>query len=421
MLSERVRSDSNPREIIMNKKTKIFAEVLEDTAMDQFNSAMEQDFAVSGALMPDAHTGYSLPIGAVIATDGVVLPAWVGYDIGCGMCALKLDGIDRDSVEKNSKDIFDLIYKYIPVGFNVNQTSIEYSLEGLTKKGKEVAETKKHGQAIGSLGGGNHFIEVGHDENDNIWVVIHSGSRGVGHGLASHYMTLASSDPKTLEDEFDAANKKLLEHNPVQYEDYKSRYVEKKTGKLRPKEGHYGFDVKSQEGRDYIQDLAWCLDFALANRKEMMARVVNSITEALDISCYELGFSELINRNHNHAVERDGLWIHRKGATHAENGMMGVIPGNMRDGSFIVRGKGNPDALYSSSHGAGRVMGRKEAKRKLDMGSFKSDMKNVQALVEESTLDESPLAYKNIFEVMDLQSELVDVVAHIKPLINIKG
>jgi tRNA-splicing ligase RtcB len=368
----------------MNKPFKIYAEVLEVTAMEQFESAMAQDFVVSGALMPDSHTGYSLPIGAVVATDGVILPAWVGYDIGCGMCALRLDGIDRDAVQVNSKEIFDLIYKNIPVGFNANQHPKEYSLEGLTDKGREIAELKKHGRALGSLGGGNHFIEIGHDEEDNIWVVIHSGSRGVGHGMATHYMKLAHPDGKC-------------------------------------KEGHFGFDVNSQEGKDYIQDLAWCLEFALANRKEMMARVVNSITEALDIPCYELDFTELINRNHNHATERNGLWIHRKGATHAEAGMMGVIPGNMRDGSFIVRGKGNPDSLYSSSHGAGRVMGRKEAKQKLNLEEFQETMKGVTALVEEKTLDESPSAYKNIFEVMELQKDLVDVVAHISPMINIKG
>lgn len=366
------------------KHTKIYAEVLEDEALRQFNEAMALDCVVSGALMPDAHTGYTLPIGAVIAVDGVVFPSFVGYDIGCGMCALRLDGIDADEVEANKADIFDLIYKYIPVGFNVNQESTPYSLDGLTDQGREVAERKKHERALGSLGGGNHFIEVGQDEGCNVWVVIHSGSRGVGHGIATHYMKLAHPDGKC-------------------------------------KEGRYGFSVDSDNGKDYIQDLAWCLDFALANRKEMMSRVVRAITEALDIPCYELDFSDLINRNHNHAVERDGLWIHRKGATHAEEGMMGVIPGNMRDGSFIVRGKGNPDSLCSSSHGAGRVLGRKKAKETLNVDDFKATMGDIQAHVGEKTLDESPFAYKDIYEVMRLQADLVDIIAHVRPMINIKG
>ncbi len=403
------------------KKIKIYAEVLEHDAMEQFADAIAQPFSVAGALMPDAHTGYSLPIGAVVATKGAIVPAWVGYDIGCGMCALRLDGIQKEDIELNSNDIFDLIYKYIPVGFNANKSKTKYSLNGLTKHGADIAATKNHELAIGSLGGGNHFIEVGHDEVGNVWAVIHSGSRGVGHGIAAHYMTKASSDPVKLAGEFERDNKTLLQYNPEEYDRYKQQWIDKNIGKLRPKEGHYSFDVNSQNGKDYIQDMNWCLDYALANRKEMMKRVVNAITEALDISCYELDFSGLINRNHNHATERDGLWIHRKGATHAENGMLGVIPGNMRDGSFIVKGKGNPESLFSSSHGAGRVMGRKQAMRELNLDDFKSTMKGVTALVEESTLDESPLAYKDIHDVMRLQEDLVEVIAHVKPMINIKG
>lgn len=371
-------------EINTDKPYKIYAEVLEQEALKQFESAMQQPFVVKGALMPDSHTGYSLPIGAVVATAGVVVPAWVGYDIGCGMCALRLDGISSRHVKENSKEIFDLIYKNIPVGFSVNSRPIDYNLSGLTEVGQEIATQKKYNLAIGSLGGGNHFIEVGEDEEENLWVVIHSGSRGVGHGIATHYMKLSHPEGKCIE-------------------------------------GHYGLDVESDGGKSYIQDMSWCLDFALANRKEMMRRIVNSITEALDISCYELDFTSLINRNHNHATEKEGLWIHRKGATHAEEGMMGVIPGNMRDGSFVVRGKGNKDSLFSSSHGAGRVLGRKEAKRVLNVSAFEEAMEGVTAKVDAETLDESPFAYKNIFDVMALQSELVEVVAHIKPIINIKG
>ena len=368
----------------MEKKPRIYAEVLEDTALEQFNSAISQPYVVDGALMPDAHTGYSLPIGAVVATEGMIMPAWVGYDIGCGMCALKLDGIDKDAVVEKAKDIFNHIYECVPVGFNISDFETNYSNDGLTNKGKEISEAKNYKRALGSLGGGNHFIEIGHDEDDNVWVVIHSGSRGVGHGIATHYMKLAHPEGKA-------------------------------------KEGHHGFPVDSQEGKDYIQDMNWGLEFALTNRKRMMEKIVGAITQELDISCYELDFSGLINRNHNHVTERDGMWIHRKGATHAEEGMMGVIPGNMRDGSFIVKGKGNPESLWSSSHGAGRVMGRKQAKREVNFLAFCETMDGITALVEEKTIDESPFAYKNIFEVMKLQKDLVEVVAHIKPLINIKG
>ena len=366
------------------KTKKIYAEVLEESAMDQFNSAMELDFVVKGALMPDAHTGYALPIGAVVATKGMIIPSWVGYDIGCGMCALKLDGISAEDVKTADKAIFDAIYRDVPVGFHINSKDIDYDATGLTEHAKEIADKKKFKKALCSLGGGNHFIEVCEDSGGEVWVVIHCGSRGVGHGIATHYMKLANPEGKA-------------------------------------KDGHWGFDVNSKEGKDYINDLNWALEYALENRKQIMARVVNAITESLDISCYELDFSELINRNHNHATLRDGLWIHRKGATHAEDGMMGVIPGNMRDGSFIVKGKGCAESLYSSSHGAGRVLGRKQAKRELNIEDFEKAMINVMAKVDESTLDESPFAYKNIFDVMVLQSDMVDVVEHLTPLINIKG
>lgn len=366
----------------MNKKTKIYAKNLEQLALDQFESAMEQEFSIQGALMPDAHTGYSLPIGGVIATDGVIVPAWVGYDIGCGMCALPTT-FNADHVSVNAEVIFQEIYKRVPVGFNVNQHPIECHLSpsDLTELGKKVFQGRKGFRALGSLGSGNHFIEVGRDENSRVWIIIHSGSRGVGHGVATEYMRLAS-------------------------------------GTTKAKEGHYGLYTNSDEGRGYINDMEWALAFALVNRKEMMARIV----AAIGCSCEgEAKWDQLINRNHNHAERRDGLWIHRKGATHAEQGMMGVIPGNMRDGSFVVRGKGNPDSLYSSSHGAGRVLSRKQAKEQLRTDAFKATMQGITAKVEDSTLDESPMAYKDIFEVMRLQDDLVDIVHHVIPIVNVKA
>ena len=362
---------------------KIYATVLEDTALKQFASALAQPFTIRGALMPDAHTGYSLPIGAVVATKDYVLPAWVGYDIGCGMCAVQLAGVAKEDIDKVSKEIFTEIYKKIPVGFNINKTKLNYSDSGLSKVGKEIAAKKNYQSALGSLGGGNHFIEIGYDEENTAWIVIHSGSRGVGHGIATHYMKAAHPEGKA-------------------------------------KDGHFGFHTSSEEGKHYIQDLRWCLDYALANRKEMIDRVVAILHKTLDVEFNTVNF---INRNHNHAefdCEEDA-WIHRKGATHAAKGMMGVIPGNMRDGSFIIRGKGNPDSLYSSSHGAGRVLGRRKAKQTLDVGEFEQSMEGIVAKVGDSTLDESPFAYKNIYDVMKLQEDLVEVVTHITPLINIKG
>jgi tRNA-splicing ligase RtcB len=365
-----------------NKPYKIYAEVLEQEALNQFEVAMQLDCVVQGALMPDAHTGYTLPIGAVVACKDMVFPAMVGYDIGCGMCAVPTT-FSIEDIRANAKAIFDQIYLDIPTGFSHNQKDTEWVVwESIPHS--EALDTifSKNGlKQLGSLGSGNHFIEVGVDEENVVWFVIHSGSRGIGHAVASHYMRLASGD-----------------------------------GKAR--DGFFGFDTNSLNGFEYICDLNFCLEFALTNRFEMLKRV----EKAVQRTCTGVAlFEDTINRNHNHVELKDGLWIHRKGATHAEEGMMGVIPGNMRDGSFIVRGKGNPDSLFSSSHGAGRVLGRKEAQRVLTMEDFSATMQSVVAKVNTDTLDESPFAYKNIFDVMKQQGSLVDIVAHVKPIINIKG
>ena len=366
----------------MKKQIKIFASGLEQSALDQFNSAMEQDYALKGALMPDAHTGYSLPIGGVVATDSVVVPAWVGYDIGCGMCAIATTFSPED-ILTHSKKIFRELYDRIPVGFNVNKRPVDSDLDpdDLTELGQRAFHGRKGFRALGSLGSGNHFVEIGADKDKRVWIIIHSGSRGVGHGLATEYMKLASGGKKA-------------------------------------KEGHFGLEVSSSKGQSYINDMNWALKFALANRKEILTRVFDAI------SAYCAGESlqeTFINRNHNHAEEKDGMWIHRKGATHAEEGMMGVIPGNMRDGSFIVKGKGNPLSLWSSSHGAGRILGRKQAKRNLNVADFIQTMDGIQARVGKNTLDEAPMAYKNIFDVMKMQKDMVEVCHHVIPIINMKG
>lgn len=378
----------------MSKPIKIFSDSIEGKALSQFHDAMKMDFAVQGALMPDAHAGYALPIGAVVATNGVVVPSWVGYDIGCGMCAVRTS-FKKEDIKQFSKEIFDQIYRDIPTGFNHNKSETEWVGERMDYTAV-VHEIIRGGalKQLGTLGSGNHFIEIGTDEQDRIWIVIHSGSRNVGHKIATHYMKLASNSDKA-------------------------------------KEWHYGLDVNSQGGKDYITDLAFGLAFALQNRIEMIMRIEKAIRR---YATGGLMLDTLINRNHNHAEQRavrdendvatsERVWIHRKGATHAEDGMLGVIPGNMRDGSFIVRGKGNPDSLFSSSHGAGRALSRTEAKAKLNMEEFAATMaeKGIQARVTEGTLDEAPDAYKNVFEVMALQTDLVEVLHHIVPLINIKG
>lgn len=365
----------------LGKPYKIYAEVLEPGAIAQFLDCMSHPAMVQGAVMPDAHQGYGLCIGGVVASEDMVFPSFVGYDIGCGMVALPTS-FNADDVRENAQAIFDGIYKAVPTGFAHNQHPIAWDNEGIPRTDLMQGIFDKNGlRQLGSLGGGNHFIEIGADATGKVWIVTHSGSRGIGHTTATHHMKLASGD-----------------------------------GHAR--EGVFGFAVSSQEGKDYITDLNFCLAFALANRREIVRRVEGVLVE----HCAGGGlWADLINRNHNHAELVDGLWVHRKGATQAAAGMMGVIPGNMRDGSFIVRGKGNPDSLWSSSHGAGRVLGRKEAQRTLNMENFAESMQGITALVEAGTLDEAPGAYKNIEEVMELQSDLVEVVARVRPIINIKA
>ena len=369
----------------VGKKTTIFAQNIEQEALNQFYSAMKNDFAIAGALLPDAHTGYTLPIGGVVGTDHYILPSWVGYDIGCGMCAVPT-GLAVERLIPYTEIVYQKIYAQIPTGFNSHVRPAEWNSEHLEKTDVlQVIFHKKGLKQLGTLGSGNHFIELGFDENEQVWIIVHSGSRGLGHDVADYYMKLASGD-----------------------------------GKAR--EGHFGFDANSKNGQAYLKDMNFCLAYALENRKRIIVKVLDIVTEAIpNRPLARINETLLINRNHNHAEFKHGMWIHRKGATQAEKGMSGVIPGNMRDGSFIVEGLGNPDSLWSSSHGAGRILGRRKAKQLLSLDQFRETMVGIKAKVTNGTLDESPFAYKDIFQIMDSQADMIKILHHIKPIINIKA
>lgn len=377
---------------VLNKPYKIYAEVLDSGSIEQFVNVMSHPAIVQGALMPDAHSGYVLPIGGVVASKDLIFPAFVGYDIGCGMCAVPTT-FDLAEIKIFAKEIFYEIYRQIPVGFNHYKTPQDWKEFNSIPKTDFLKNVVKNGgmNQLGTLGSGNHFIEIGTDADNCVWIIIHSGSRNVGHKIATHYMTIAADEALARDG---------------------------KSPQGKAKEGVFGLDCNSQTGKDYIIDMNFALAFALENRRQMIQSVVKCIQKFTD---GKESIDLFINRNHNHAELKDDLWIHRKGATHAEYGMMGVIPGNMRDGSFIVTGMGNPESLYSSSHGAGRVMGRAEAKRQLSFDDFSDTMLGIVAKVDDSTLDEAPMAYKDIFEVMRLQGDLVQIVYHVKPIINIKG
>jgi tRNA-splicing ligase RtcB len=369
----------------MDKKIKIFSDNIDGKTLNQFYESMNHEWTVQGALMPDAHLGYDMPIGGVISTRDVIVPSWVGYDIGCGMCALKISA-KKEDIYKFSNEIFNKIYEVIPVGFKHRTEPINWNVPiNSTKWFKEMFNENNGLCQLGTLGGGNHFIEIGYDENDEIWIIVHSGSRNVGHKTASHYMKIEKLNQNKK------GWKKALE-------------------------------VNSENGINYIRDMEACLQFALENRLIMINKVNILINDIIYQSFKsEINYTSLINRNHNHAEKKGDVWIHRKGATHADAGMLGVIPGNMKDGSFIVRGLGNPDSLYSSSHGAGRIYSRRQAKEQLNLDDFAKEMKGITAKITKSTLDESKGAYKNVFKVMDDQKDLVKIVHYVKPIINVKG
>lgn len=375
----------------LGKPYSIYADLLDGGTIEQFLNAMSHESVVRGALMPDAHSGYSLPIGGVVLCRNTVFPAFVGYDIGCGVSTIQTN-FNIFDIENNAGLIFETLYDTIPTGVGrdnakpVSDARID-KLRQMRMSGVAHNHFESKGlKQLNNLGSGNHFLEVGADAAGRVFITAHSGSRNLGHSVASHYMRIASGSDK-------------------------------------PKEGVFGLEAKSPEGQAYLADMHFCMAYATLNRDLMLEASVSVICKVLgsDPAMAVPADGMRINKAHNFVVEHTEGFLHRKGATIASKGTLGVIPGNMRDGVFVVEGLGNPESLESCSHGAGRVMSRAKAKEAIDMDSFHASMQGIKAKVTEGTLDESPFAYKDIFNVMALQSDLAKVICHIKPLINIKG
>jgi tRNA-splicing ligase RtcB len=422
-----MRPDITARIAATQKPYKLYTDIIEDEALIQFAECMEQPSVIQGALMPDTHTGYVAPIGSVLATKGTIFPSFVGYDIGCGMSEAMMDVKATEVTVEQLEKIKEEILKRVPIGFtrHKKQQSVpkEILKMPMTDYAKKVFKDQA-GSQIGTLGGGNHFLEIGRTNDGHLSVVIHSGSRGVGHKIATHHMKQAAienTDKTRYEKEFDEKNKEWFDSGKaaIQYAVNKKEFVYRRVrARVDNIEDGYPLDVTTKAGQDYINDMNAALEFALANRKTMIQAVQDAVDIVLGTTTKQLRF---INKNHNHADLRDGLWIHRKGATQAEDGMMGVIPGNMVDGSFVVQGKGNADSLYSSSHGAGRVLSRRQAKETLSVEEFNESTKHLVANHSDKNVDEAPKAYKSIFEVMENQTDLVEVMDRVIPVLNIKG
>jgi len=377
------------------KKTYVYSNDVDSQTLEQFKSCVNQKYVQSAALMPDAHLGYAAPIGAVLQTKGFVVPAWVGFDIGCGVCALKLSA-SLNEIKKNAKKIHSSVSKKVPMGMGQKNSKKNISLDSLEKLSKLIEKYRKEPnnkslfnffkqaaeQHLGTLGGGNHFVELATSGKD-VWLVIHSGSRGIGHRIATYYMQEAAKI---------AGKSEIEETNAL--------------------------SADSDLGKEYIAAQNICLEYALLNRMEMASKIVETISKVLG---KKIKYSLWTNKNHNHVILERGLFVHRKGATPANKGERGVIPGNMRDGSVLVEGKGNKDFLYSSSHGAGRLMSRRDAVQNISLEQFKYSMSDIVATVSEATLNEAPQAYKSLSLVMQAQKKSVKIVKEIKPIINWKG
>ncbi len=366
---------------------------MEEGALEQARNLANLPFAFSHiAIMPDTHLGYGMPIGAILATKGVVVPNAVGVDIGCGMCSLRTNLTVVETADL--KEIMGIIRKTVPVGFKHHKTRQDESwmpprTGDLPIVNQEYASALRQ---IGTLGGGNHFIEIQKGSDGYIWIMIHSGSRNIGFTVANHY------------------NKVAKKKNTEAGEDVSRdlAYI--------PEASEY-FAL-------YWNEMNYCLEFALANRKLMMERVKAAFREVLP----EVEFADFINKPHNFAAMEEHFGetviVHRKGATRARKGEWGMIPGSQGTRSFLVKGKGEAQSFESCSHGAGRIMSRTRARKTLDLKEVIKSLNKrgvLHAIRGRSDLDEAPESYKDIDEVMQNQTDLVEVQIELRPLAVIKG
>jgi len=377
---------------------KLWLDDIESGALAQAKNTANLPFTFKHvAIMPDSHQGYGMPIGGVLATKGVVIPNAVGVDIGCGMCAVRtsLININREELNLVREDI----KKLIPVGFAHRSTIQNQDLmpdwEYIDDKRWIVSQQyEKALFQLGTLGGGNHFIEIQKDSNGYIWIMIHSGSRNIGYKVAAHYNKLAE------------------ELNSFWYSEVQ-------------KDKELAFlPTNSDAAKHYFREMQFCIDFALANRTVIVNDIKQILTSAFDY----IIFDDPINIAHNYARWEhhfnNNVVVHRKGATSAKEDELGIIPGSQGTKSYIVKGLGNTESFTSCSHGAGRAMGRNEAIKKLDLAHelhILDSQDILHSITTTKDLDEASSAYKDIDVVMENQKDLVKIVTELTPLAVIKG
>ena len=386
--------------IINNRPVKIWTNDVEESAMRQIENLTTLPFLHHHlAIMPDVHAGMGMPIGGVLACDGAVIPNAVGVDIGCGMCAVKTNWKMEDlPAHVIRKEIMKGIRARIPLGMDHHKEAqdAKYLPQGHDIDKMEIVKRRQHSilHEVGTLGGGNHFIELQKDEEGNLWIMIHSGSRNLGKQVGDYYNKIAVS-----------LNEKW--HSVVSPE-------------IRLPFLPHG----TREFGAYWNEMKYCIDFALCNRKLMMERIQEVIADSLK----GIEFEPMINIAHNYAAFEHhfgkDVIVHRKGATLAREGVIGIIPGSQGTASYIVEGLGNPDSFCSCSHGAGRVLSRKAAIKTLDMDAEVRNLEAkgiIHAIRCQDDMQEASGAYKDIDTVIANESDLVKVKTKLLPIAVIKG
>lgn len=356
------------------------------------------------AAMPDVHLGMGATIGSVIATHRAIIPAAVGVDLGCGMVAARLSITANELDEIALQKVFNQITRDVPVGRAQHPDNrvliaavqpFEAGLNALTERHPELLKTfgkfSKWMNQMGTLGGGNHFIEVCLDETNQVWVMLHSGSRGIGNAIADYFIKLARKD---------------MERWMIQLPDRDLAYLPEGTE-------HFA---------DYVAAVQWAQDYALQNRQSMLELTLSALARHLPAFTVT---TEVVNCHHNYIAKEHhydaNVWVTRKGAIRARLGDLGIVPGSMGTRSYIVRGKGQPESFCSSAHGAGRRMSRTAAEKTFTETDLATQTTGVICRKDKGVLDEIPGAYKDIDQVMANQSDLTEILHTLKQVVCVKG
>ncbi|MDE0452993.1 MAG: RtcB family protein [Gammaproteobacteria bacterium] len=383
---------------------------VDERAWDQLRNTARLPFVHKHvAAMPDVHWGFGATVGSVIPTSGAIVPAAVGVDIGCGMMAVRTS-LGASDLPDDLSGLRNEIERSVPHGRTAGRgrdkgswenppasvvsdwRSLQGGLDAIVSRAPKLRRPANRAiRHLGTLGTGNHFIEICLDEDDAVWAMLHSGSRGIGNAIGRYYIELAKDDMRR----------------------FFINLPDKDLAYLVEGAGHF---------KDYVDAVSWAQDFARMNREAMMARVLRALREA--VKPFEQT-ATAVNCHHNY-VERENhfgknVWVTRKGAVRARAGDLGIIPGSMGARSYIVAGKGNAESFHSCSHGAGRVMSRGEAKRTFTLQNHRDATAGVECRKDEGVIDETPGAYKDIDAVMQAQTSLVDVVHTLKQVVCVKG